>query len=634
GTVTINPATVPTINVGGIDFAVTGYTIATAASKSLTFATNSNVSVASGTTANISGVISGANGFNKIILGELVLSGTNTYAGATTVTSGKLSVNGSTAAGSAVTVNTGARLGGTGTVNGLVTTAGTGGIDAGLTGATAGTLLVTNALTLANTSTFAAQLGGTAAGDGVGFYDRVTAGSSVVLGGATLDVTLNGFLPAVNDQFIIIDKTSPGAVTGTFNALAEGQQFVVSGTTFQISYVGGDGNDVVLTAITAASNSAPTALNLSPTTIAENAGPNATVGTFTTTDPNSGDTFTYTLVTGAGSTDNALFNISGNTLRATNSLDFETQQAYSIRARTTDAGGQFVENIFTITATDVTEFGVTITPTTGLITTEAGGTATFTIVLNTQPTANVTIPLSSSDTTEGSVSPTSVTFTPANWNTPQTVTVTGADDVIVDGAVAYSVITGAATSADVNYNGFNAVDVAVSNSDNDAAGITVIPTTGLTTTEAGGTATFTIVLNMQPTGSVTIPLSSSDTTEGNVTPTSVTFTTANWNVAQTVTVTGVDDAIMDGSIAYTVVTSAATSTDVAYSGLNAADVSVSNTDNETVTSAGITVTPTTGLTTTEAGGTATFTIVLNTQPTASVTIPLSSSDATEGSVSP
>ena len=55
-----------------------------------------------------------------------------------------------------------------------------------------------------------------------------------------------------------------------------------------------------------------------------------------------------------------------------------------------------------------------------------------------------------------------------------------------------------------------------------------------------------MVLNTQPTADVTIALSSSDTTEGTVGPASLTFTTANWNVAQTVTVTGVDDAVVDG----------------------------------------------------------------------------------------
>ncbi len=253
------------------------------------------------------------------------------------------------------------------------------------------------------------------------------------------------------------------------------------------------------------------------------------------------------------------------------------------------------------------------------------------MVLNSQPTADVTIGLSSSDLTEGTVGPASLTFTSGNWNVAQTVTVTGVDDAIADGDIAYSILTAAAVSTDGGYNGFDAADVSVTNTDNDTAGITVSPTSGLVTTEAGGTATFTVVLNSAPTADVTIALSSSDLTEGTVGPASLTFTAANWNVAQTVTVTGVDDAIADGDIAYSILTAAAVSTDGSYSGFDAADVSVTNTDNDT---AGITVSPTSGLVTTEAGGTATFTVVLNSAPTADVTIALSSSDLTEGTVGP
>ncbi len=275
--------------------------------------------------------------------------------------------------------------------------------------------------------------------------------------------------------------------------------------------------------------------------------------------------------------------------------------------------------------------GITVNPTSGLVTTEAGGTATFTIVLNTQPTADVTIDLTSSDTTEGTVAPAGVTFTAANWSTAQTVTVTGINDDVDDGNVAYTIITAAASSTDVDYDGLNAADASVTNTDNDTAGITVGPTSGLVTTESGGTTTFTIVLNTQPTASVTIGLSSSDTTEGTVSPASVTFTAADWSTPQTVTVTGVNDDLDDGDVAYTVVTAPATSADANYSGRNASDVSVTNTDNDT---AGVTVSPTSGLATTEAGGTAAFTIVLNGQPTANVTIGLSSSDTSEGTVSP
>ena len=105
---------------------------------------------------------------------------------------------------------------------------------------------------------------------------------------------------------------------------------------------------------------------------------------------------------------------------------------------------------------------------------------------------------------------------------------------------------GAATSGDANYAGVDLSDVTVTNSDNDVAGITVTPTGGLVTTEAAGTTTFTVVLNTQPTADVTIGVSSSDTSEGTVNPSSLTFTVANWSTAQTVTVTGQDDDEEDG----------------------------------------------------------------------------------------
>jgi hypothetical protein len=107
----------------------------------------------------------------------------------------------------------------------------------------------------------------------------------------------------------------------------------------------------------------------------------------------------------------------------------------------------------------------------GLTTSEAGGSANFSIVLNTPPTADVTIGLTSSDTTEGTLSTSSVTFTPANWDIPQVVTVNGVDDLVADGNVAYQIVTAAAVSADPNYNGLDAADVSLTNIDNESGGV-------------------------------------------------------------------------------------------------------------------------------------------------------------------
>ena len=289
-----------------------------------------------------------------------------------------------------------------------------------------------------------------------------------------------------------------------------------------------------------------------------------------------------------------------------------------------------------ITIVDNDKVGITVTPTTGLRTTEAGGTATFTIKLNSQPTGSVTIPLSSSNTKEGTISAPSVTFDATNFNTPQTITVTGVDDFVDDDDVAYSIITAPAQSSDAKYNGLNAANVAATNIDNDTAGITVTPTTGLVTVEQGASATFTIVLKSQPTGTVFINLSSSDTTEGVPSTSRVVFSTSNWNVPQTVTVRPVDEFEADGDQPYTIITAPATSTDAIYNGLNAADVSLVNKDNDT---AGLSVVPnsptTNGLyVTREDGARVSFSVKLLSQPTANVTVNVSTSDTTEGKARP
>ena len=122
-----------------------------------------------------------------------------------------------------------------------------------------------------------------------------------------------------------------------------------SGTIIDAQGIGTITNDDV------AANNPPTDIALSNSTIAENAGANATVGTLSTTDPDAGNTFTYTLVAGTGSADNAAFNISGSTLRANASFNFEVDSSYSVRIRSTDQGGLFFEEPFTITVTNVNE---------------------------------------------------------------------------------------------------------------------------------------------------------------------------------------------------------------------------------------------------------------------------------------
>ncbi|OYX11978.1 MAG: hypothetical protein B7Z16_17025, partial [Algoriphagus sp. 32-45-6] len=90
--------------------------------------------------------------------------------------------------------------------------------------------------------------------------------------------------------------------------------------------------------VVTAQNDAPTDILLDNSTVSENEPVGTTVGIFSATDPDTGDTFTYTLVPGTGADDNASFSISGNELRTSQDFDFSVKNSYSIRIRVTDSG--------------------------------------------------------------------------------------------------------------------------------------------------------------------------------------------------------------------------------------------------------------------------------------------------------
>ena len=114
--------------------------------------------------------------------------------------------------------------------------------------------------------------------------------------------------------------------------------------------------------------------------------------------------------------------------------------------------------------------------------------------MDAEPDSDVVIDLSTSDSTEATVSLTSLTFTPTNWNTPQTVTVTGVNDTIIDGDIS-STITLAinADGSDDNFDSLDNKTLSVSTTNDDSAGFTIAES-DLTTvvTETGSTDTFTV----------------------------------------------------------------------------------------------------------------------------------------------
>ena len=99
-------------------------------------------------------------------------------------------------------------------------------------------------------------------------------------------------------------------------------------------------------------NEVPTPLALSKANIFESNVINQNIGLLSTADPDEGDTHTYSLVPGIGSTDNAAFNVSGNQIRASQVFNFSVKNSYSIRVRSTDKAGLFIEKVFIISISE------------------------------------------------------------------------------------------------------------------------------------------------------------------------------------------------------------------------------------------------------------------------------------------
>jgi len=99
----------------------------------------------------------------------------------------------------------------------------------------------------------------------------------------------------------------------------------------------------------------PTSLSFASVALEENRPAGIAAGSFSATDPDAGDTFTYSLVSGAGSDHNASFTVSGDQLLTAAPLDFETRAVYNIRVRVTDSYGRYREEAFSVTILNVND---------------------------------------------------------------------------------------------------------------------------------------------------------------------------------------------------------------------------------------------------------------------------------------
>ncbi len=267
--------------------------------------------------------------------------------------------------------------------------------------------------------------------------------------------------------------------------------------------------------------------------------------------------------------------------------------------------------------------GIGMTP--GALTiSEPAQRKSFTITLTSQPTATVTVLLTSSDPGECSA-PATVNLDENNWAEGIGVEVSAIDDQIDDEDQPCLIQT-QVQSSDPNYNGRAMSNLDVTVQDDDTAGVAVSPTS-LTTAEPNGTKTFGISLDSEPTAPVTVAFTVSDSSECTVPP-SIVLDESNWNVLVSVLVTALDDRIDDGN-QLCLVQTAVTSSDAKYNEIAAADVAVTVQDDSD--QAGVKVTPSV-LTVREPNTTASFTVTLDSQPLFPVTISLASADSGECTV--
>ncbi|WP_182870333.1 Calx-beta domain-containing protein [Stieleria mannarensis] len=486
-------------------------------------------------------------------------------------------------------------------------------------GQSPGVLTVNGDVSVENDRSVVLEFGGSSPAATSSGHDQIDASGRVDLGnniGLSL-AAVNGYVPSGFHEFVII-RRSGGA--GTFAGLPEGStinDFLgAPGVDATISYLGGDGDDIVLTIGT------PTiALSVEPAAFAETAGANAAVLTISrntdTTDAltvnlSSSDTSeaavpaTVTIPAGQISQTVSITAIDDQIVDGTQSVTI-----------TADAPGFASANIG-VSVTDNEQAAVLVSPFAGLATSEGGGTAEFSVVLSSAPSADVSFRLVSSDSTEGTISTGLITFTPENWNIAQFVEIVGQDDAIVDGDVDYTIITGNTVSDDPNYSGINPTDVLVTNVDNDVLALSLEVDSPIIS-EDGGTTTGTVTRNDGDLSNpLVVTLASNDTTEATV-PATITID-ANATSA-TFTITGVDDAIVDGTQTATITATAG--------GYTAADASVDVTDDDAL-SLTLTIDP---ASISEDGGTATGTVTRNDADLSNpLVVTLASNDTSEATV--
>jgi hypothetical protein len=161
---------------------------------------------------------------------------------------------------------------------------------------------------------------------------------------------------------------------------------------------------------------------------------------------------------------------------------------------------------------------------------ETDSPTSFNITLEEAPVSNVVLDISNPDITEVLVSPNQVTFTPADWNMPQSISITPKTDGLLDGdQIIYPLVSVNVALTQNCYTNAEAKTVTLTVLDVNIPGFEIIILDNISD-EDGDEASFSVKLLSKPSGSVTLELTSSDLTEGQLAITHVHFSPTNWDI--------------------------------------------------------------------------------------------------------
>ena len=334
---------------------------------------------------------------------------------------------------------------------------------------------------------------------------------------------------------------------------------------------------------------------------------------------------------------NWMVNVRVHATATADKMDDDDQTIQFITTVTSSGDPQYnglVMDDIQLTALDIDTAGIVTRTDNNAMTKENGGVVNIFLQLLTKPMDDVTFTCTTSDATEAVCTTTTVTFTKFtdDYNVEQYFTITGVDDFLDDGDVAFQITIDSLTGYGSDVKQATTKTLDLNNEDNDVAGWVFDPALGTTLTtyenQILNGAEIRLKLQSEPFDTVTVTARCTDLSEGVMVTSQLVFHPSVWNAYQPIEFKGVDDNVDDGDVQYSIEFFSSVSTDAKYLQANFATYTITNVDDDT---AEVSVDKKMILATEDRAGTLDFFVAIKllTEPTADVTVIMTTQDESE-----